>query len=63
MIHAIRIAHWLREKTGGRKATITRETAASAQRISVQQPKIVDALSLNYRPVEETVEFICGHLG
>jgi nucleoside-diphosphate-sugar epimerase len=64
MIHAIRFAHWLREKTGGRKATITRETAASAQRISrYSNQRSVDALSLNYRPVEETVEFICGHLG
>ncbi|NBR82760.1 MAG: NAD-dependent epimerase/dehydratase family protein [Flavobacteriia bacterium] len=64
MIHAIRIAHWLREKTGGRKATITRETAASAQRISrYSNQRSVDALSLNYRSVEETVEFICRHLG
>ena len=46
MIHAIRIAHWLREKTGGRKATITRETAASAQRISrYSNQRSVDALS------------------
>lgn len=64
MIHAIRIAHWLREKTGGRKATITLETAASAQRISrYSNQRSIDALSMNYRPVEETVEFICGHLG
>jgi nucleoside-diphosphate-sugar epimerase len=61
MINIIRVVHWLREKVGGRKATITRETAASAQRESYySNEKSKETLQIEYRALEECVRFVCS---
>lgn len=63
MIQLIRRVHWLREKLGGRKATISRETAASAVRISrYKNRKSIEQLALQYKPLRETVEWVCSSM-
>lgn len=59
MTETIRVVHWLREKLGGRKATITRETAASAQRISrFDNAKSRKELDIAYTPIAQTISFV-----
>lgn len=63
MIQLIRRVHWLREKLGGRKATITRETAASAVRISRYKNLLSkEVLGLHYRPLRDTVAWVCSSM-
>jgi dihydroflavonol-4-reductase len=54
-------ADTLRARLTGRNPLLTRETAASAQRISFySSEKIKRALGFEFRPIEETIDWVAG---
>ena len=60
MIQLIRLIHAIRELFGGRRATITRETAASAVRQSrFNNAKARNDLDIRFIPIKESVEHVC----
>lgn len=61
-VHAVRLFQALRERLGGPRASITRETAASAFRTSVYSSALIESeLDFRFRPLEACIEEYAGY--